>query len=442
MEFGWPGIAYVLHSRGKEFGLRRMAPKAKQNAKAKAKAKVKVGALKKCNVQKHTEALGGGETMEAKMEKFFRETGKVDDDDEKQNLVDGFLNKLDSNQSMLLWKRFELGRRSEGPLLGTVNTTSNALSKSFVRVRGSCLVVPFDSPGAQHDFAQSTSGFGATVKKRSLLKAWLMDGGTTKGQHYKTVFSTYTVTKSNALASDWLPYQAMLTKYGRAELTALVQSGAIATMRNPKDPKFWLFKDEIIQEKVESKHSKGINAESKGQIDAKDFLSWARQDMTDLSGEDLFGWDRGALKDVQCDPNASSSTDNIPKQLKDLLGVKDPKDNANVKKQLEKDVDAMTNVPNEINQDKMTARLNKVAGMADKLLAEFRDSNKGDRKAKHDPDVKAVQLLRGKLDDFLWEGDLNSKKGSLKKVMKDLANHLKEVKGKLVDATKSGEGND
>ena len=257
-----------------------------------------------------------------------------------------------------------------------------------------------------------------------------MDNGTTKGDHYKTCWGKFTVTKSNALSSDWLPYQAMVSKYGKAELSALVQSGAIATMKNPKDNKFWLFKDEIIQEKIESKHEKGVSGEKQTNIDATDFLKWARQDMSDVSGQDMFGWDQGALKDVPVDNDGANNND-IPKHLQSILGIKNPNSSAQQKKRFEKDVDAMTNVPDEINQEKMTARLNKVKALADQVVEEWREAKQGDKKAKTDVDFKHVQMLRSKLDEFLWEDDLNSKKGSLKKVLKDMAAHLKELKTKM-----------
>lgn len=225
----------------------------------------------------------------------------------------------------------------------------------------------------------------------------------------------------------------MVSKYGKAELRALVQSGAIATMRNPKDPNYWLFKDEIIQEKVETKQEKGISGERQSNIDAKDFLLWARQDLSGMSGEDMFGWDQGALKDVSVEPE-DDGNGKLPKNLQGLLGIKDKDPNSahNQKRLFERELDTMTNVPDDIKQDKLLKRLNQVKGLADKVVDEWRVAKQGDKKGRTDLNFKQACMLRSKLDEFLWEDDLNAKKGSLKKVMTELAGHLKELKTKMM----------
>ncbi len=82
--------------------------KAKGQAKSQAKAKP----LKKANIAKHDKEVGT-ETLDDKLAKLFKNNAKTPEDD-KVSLIDGFLNKLDANAQMLLWKKFELSRKMDG----------------------------------------------------------------------------------------------------------------------------------------------------------------------------------------------------------------------------------------------------------------------------------------------------------------------------------------
>ena len=229
-----------------------MAPKA---ACTKGCAKAKHGLTKKklANVPE--------ETLKEKLDRFKASSKKTPDDAAK--LIDS----LDAKSSQLLWKSFELSRKSEA---------------------------------CDKDFRDATSGAGSLQKKRALLKAWLVDGGSCRGQCYKEQFSSINVMHSDRYDASWQPLQYMITKHGKTELAGLVESGAIVVRQNPKDHRYYQFKEESTTETWATTHSKGVQGKTEIPVATQEFLTWARQDLKGISKDDLWQWDQG-LKDVEAE---------------------------------------------------------------------------------------------------------------------------------------------
>lgn len=83
-------------------------------------------------------------------------------------------------------------------------------------------------------------GSGSMAKKRKCLIGWVLDKGQCK-QHYREVFHSISVVKSDIYVADWMTYEEAKSKYGTSELKERVDAGTILARRCPKDPRFFEF---------------------------------------------------------------------------------------------------------------------------------------------------------------------------------------------------------
>ena len=155
----------------------KAATKQKQQGQGQAKAKPqKLGeaALAKHNL-KHKP-----ESFEEKLQAFFQSNKQEPDQETRQTAADAFVTGLDSSSTQALWKTFERSRMAEG----------------------------------QAEEWDSLKGPGSANRKRALLKAWLVESGSCKSQHYREAWSQYSVSKKATVEMPWHPLQHMLQRYG------------------------------------------------------------------------------------------------------------------------------------------------------------------------------------------------------------------------------------
>jgi len=350
-----------------------MAPKGrKAMAKAPAaKATKKTGGLTEKAVNKlDPEPI----SLEQKMKRFA-------DSAKKECDVEELVASLSPDQSQLLWKRFELTRRAEG------NDTT---------------------------YKTMTSGAGSQARKHQLLKAWLSDGLTTKGATYKTITSTYTVEKKEGLDGEWRPMQHMINTYGKQELAALVESGAILVRKHPKDPRFYQFKDEIQKESLSSSQKKALQGRHESTTGTNEFLNFMKSDMSGLPANILMDYDMTGI-----DSGAQSSGDGMGKELLQQLGLK-PKKND---KDFDKDLDAMTTVGKDDDDGKVHKKISTLKTMADKMMADLQKVDDNKKTTTWNKDVRKFIALRTDLESLMWEDTLKMKK--VREIMTGVAGMMK-----------------
>jgi hypothetical protein len=116
-----------------------------------------------------------------------------------------------------VWKDFEYSRVKEGG--------DKAMSKAF----------------------STASGSGANAKKKMLLISWLRDGQKI-GACCAKAFHSLAMTTSSTQKLEWLTFNEVVTKYGKAEAKARILSGSLVSKADPSDSRFFLFlaKSEIM----------------------------------------------------------------------------------------------------------------------------------------------------------------------------------------------------
>ena len=370
-----------------------MAPKAMKTTKAGTpnKANVKKGATKAKGLKhedlEHLDKTP--HTLDQKMQMFFK-SAKGDED------MDTLLKGLSHEQSQLLWKKFELSRKTES---------------------------------TEEDYKNMTKGCGSKSKKHQLLRAWLADGLSTKGSTYKTLTSTYTVENKESLDSEWRPLQHMVNTYGKQELAALVESGAILVRKHPKDPRFYQFKDEVQKEGQTSTHKKEVQGKHETAIDMKDFLGFMRADFSDLPSNILMECDMATLGS-----GAGSADDHMDKSLLVKLGLrKGAKEDT-----FEKDIDNVTTVGAGEEQTKINKKIGQLKVMADKMMADLQKAVAEDQTMQPTigKDMKKFLSLKTQLEGLMFEGSLKVKK--VQEVMNPLASMMKGFK-RILEKTSGAE---
>ena len=188
-------------------------------------------------------AQSSSETLKFKLSKLFLPNSTTPKPGVSDDSAQAVLKTLTASELQVLWKEFDRSRLKEG---------------------------------AQDEYKKNTSGPGQIEKRNRLLRGWLIDGKTCQGEHYKTLQKTIVVAKQEQYEGLWQPQVYMETKYGRKELLARVESGTIQVRKNPKDKRFYEFKDEVVGEKVYKTEQSQATAERKVETDSKDFLKfWA-----------------------------------------------------------------------------------------------------------------------------------------------------------------------
>ena len=216
---------------------RTAQPKAESSTKKTIKDVGKSKALTKSSLKAHDALLAKG----AK--------------DEEDALAQ--FQKLDKGDQQCLWKSFELQRKSAG-----VNDDYKT---------------------------QVGSGAGIMSKKSKLLAGFIMDKGSV-GNNYKRFMQSIKVTKEDTYQTQWISLEKAIQTWGKKELQARVQSGTILMRKNPKDPRFPEFKEEVVTQKVTVANGRELEYGGKAAASTSDMLGFFNANNGDAT------WDSFEMK--------------------------------------------------------------------------------------------------------------------------------------------------
>ena len=128
--------------------------------------------------------------------------------------VENFLAELNTSQSQLLWKKFELSRQRDG---------------------------------VTKDYEHAVAGTGTLQKKRACLRAWMLGQMSCKSSEYIEAQQSMAVSKRHIAEAEWMSLKKALDVYGPKELKQRVHAGSIQTRSSPSDSRFPEFK--VLSEK-------------------------------------------------------------------------------------------------------------------------------------------------------------------------------------------------
>ena len=123
--------------------------------------------------------------------------------------VEEAITKLSKKDQMSLWKKFELDRQGHDP--------------------------------TDAQYKQATQGKNQLMKKRKMLRGWVLDKGMC-GKHYKDCVISFAHEKPQSVEGVWLSQTEAVDKYGNQQLLAMYEAGTIMSRRMPSDPRFFEFK--------------------------------------------------------------------------------------------------------------------------------------------------------------------------------------------------------
>jgi hypothetical protein len=223
--------------------------------------------LTKENVKKHQTLLEAGAPNEAEALKKF--------------------NQLDELSKMSLWKSFEAERKMTGH---------------------------------NDQWVSETTGPGSTKLKQKLLAGFIMDKGNI-GNNYKQFMQGIKVSRSKNYESEWISLEKALRAWGKNELHQRVQSGTILMRKNPKDPRFPEFKEEILRESMKVDQTREFQMTGKGSASVNEAMAMFNVENTDFSWDDFDmdnGEDGGQKDDGSQKFLQMMGTGKKPKKDKDL----------------------------------------------------------------------------------------------------------------------------
>lgn len=289
--------------------------------------------------------------------------------DEDQAMVE--FQKLDKNAQQSLWKAFELQRKSAG-----VNDEYKA---------------------------QVGTGAGIMAKKNRLLAGFILDKGSC-GSNYKHFMQSIKVVKEDTYQSQWITLEKALQTWGKKELQARVQSGTILMRKNPKDPRFPEFKEEVVSQKVTVARNRELEYGGKGAASSSEMLGFFNTSHEEVT------WDAFEMNEDSADDDAENqnfskmlglkSKDKLPKGGSGLPTKEDP-------------LETMSQVGKDDTKDII---LEKAVGIK-KALGKMEDKLQGDLQKVSDGKVKKeyTKLLTCITHSMKALNDVINSKGSVKK---------------------------
>jgi hypothetical protein len=152
-----------------------------------------------------------------------------------EDKIERWIDKLNNNEQMCLWKKYEKQRHTEG---------------------------------THDDYVKATAGSGKQTKSRACLKVYLKTG-TTKSTEHKTMIGEYMNINIKEQSNEWKNMQEAIAIWGQSELQARVLSGSIICRKNPDDPRYPQFLQKSEKDTERTVHQKGHREESKS-LSAKD----------------------------------------------------------------------------------------------------------------------------------------------------------------------------
>ena len=287
--------------------------KAKTAAQAKAKKNKGTAQLTKASLAKQK-----ADNLDSKMQKLFASSeGLV-----PETKVNSFLSSLKPDEKQTLWKSFERQRIAEGE---------------------------------EANYKLATSGPGPAGKKNKLLQSWLAGKRSVKSEIYKTVTRDVSVAKTEKYEGIWKPQMEMELKYGKTQLTAMVESGAIQARKMARDKRFWEFRDDIESGSIVRQDNVTGSASSSQAMEKTDFLKFIKASGTAVAVQGQEADDTLGLMDI--DEEESEDEDEEKQELLNALGKKGNK--AQEEKRMERDLDKMT----QVGEDDMPQVKTKLKGM-------------------------------------------------------------------------------
>jgi hypothetical protein len=142
----------------------------------------------------------------------------------------------------------------------------------------------------------------------------------------------------------------MEAKDGKQQLTAMVEAGTIAARKNPKDKRFWEFRDDIMTSKVLKEDRSSGSMSNKGGASGEDFKKWLLQQDSQYVGLPDDVDENNPFQDDMFD---SSESEDDKNQLMAFLGKKRKKDEEADHRKLDK----MSQVDPTEDQSSMKAKM-------------------------------------------------------------------------------------
>ena len=155
--------------------------------------------------------------------------------------VDAFLNELDAGDRQAIWSTYNYSRKG--------------------------------CPAASEQYVNHCKGHGSDPRKKQLLHVFLTTGRDCKGKAYHEESIKMSFNEGSRYEEEWVPFAAILRKYGIAECNRRLRKGSICFRKDANDPEEMQFMDARTTVYNEQSTSHSANMAKKGDLsDIKDFL--------------------------------------------------------------------------------------------------------------------------------------------------------------------------
>jgi hypothetical protein len=193
--------------------------------------------------------------------------------------VDSFLNLLGPHDRQAIWQSFAYNRRA--------------------------------SPEASEQYLTHCKGLLSDPKKKQLLHIFLTTGRNCKGKAYLDESTKVTFSQGTRSEEEWVPFAAILKKYGVAEALRRLKKGSINFRKDAQDPEELQFQDSRKISFCEHSVNQSSEMSRKGDMDLKNFLAAKGLTETPLAPLDK-GSDQIQVFLQQQGLAASKKTDAVP----------------------------------------------------------------------------------------------------------------------------------
>lgn len=197
---------------------------------------------------------------------------KIAEFEKKPADINGWLARLSKQEREACWKRFEYDRKSV--------------------------------PGAQEGYLQAACGKRSKDVKLDLLKAFLSNNSSCKGQAMQQAFMSHGIAVGTKSKESWRPFVYMSQYYGVAELFRRVQNGSIAA-RQVYDE--WEFKLVQTTSYRDEHDNGGFKATASGKLTEEKFQALQGLSAKELSMDTTGNMDKGLIQFLQSKASAPKS---------------------------------------------------------------------------------------------------------------------------------------
>jgi hypothetical protein len=197
---------------------------------------------------------------------------KIAEFEKKPADINGWLARLSKQEREACWKRFEYDRKSV--------------------------------PGAQEGYLQAACGKRSKEVKLDLLKAFLANNCSCKGQAMQQAFMSHGITVGSKSKESWRPFVYMSQYYGVSELFRRVQNGSIAARKNNDE---WEFKLVQTTSYRDEHDNGGFKATASGKLSEEKFQELQGLSSHNLAMETTGNIDKGLIDFLQSKASAPKS---------------------------------------------------------------------------------------------------------------------------------------